>query len=50
MKKTYSLLVALLVLAGCVNVQVHFPAAPPSAASDAKTPADTKTPAATETP
>jgi PBP1b-binding outer membrane lipoprotein LpoB len=44
MKKTYSaLVVAAFLLAGCVNVHVHFPSAPP-VAGDTKTPDETKKP------
>ncbi|MDD5250862.1 MAG: hypothetical protein PHY45_17930 [Rhodocyclaceae bacterium] len=46
---TFSVLVAAIALAGCVNVHVHFPAAPP-AAGEPKAPADAKTPADTKTP
>ncbi|HEX8961914.1 MAG TPA: hypothetical protein VF801_02835 [Rhodocyclaceae bacterium] len=42
MRKTYFLLpLAVLLLAGCVNVHVHFPSAPPqSPAADQPSPGD----------
>ena len=41
MKKILSALSAALLLAGCVNVHVHFPAAPAAPAEPAATAGDT---------
>lgn len=39
MKKSLPLLTVVLFLAGCVNLHVHFPEAPPDKAAGSATPA-----------